>query len=132
MLFVILTLALEALSPAQASAPAQSASQPASSGTSVALASCPNPNASAKYVDGAPPNLPHGLTVAGSASVLVIIGSNGRVLRADMSRSSANAQIDQAVFDAAAHGKYSPKLVNCAPVKGKYLFQVDFKPDPQR
>jgi TonB family protein len=129
MLFVLLTLAIEAFSPAQAFEPAHTISTLGASAGSLAAA-CTKPNAEAAVTDPAQPKMPPGLTVKGSAIVAVTIAPNGSVAHASVSKSSGNARIDQAVLDAATHSKYSPKLVNCQPVEGKYLFRADFIPKP--
>ncbi len=37
--------------------------------------------------------------------------------------------IDQAALRAARQSTYSPKLVNCSPTTGDYIFRADFQPD---
>jgi hypothetical protein len=37
--------------------------------------------------------------------------------------------IDQAALRAARESNYSPKLVDCQPTQGDYLFRADFQPD---
>ncbi len=37
--------------------------------------------------------------------------------------------IDQAALRAARESTYSPKLVDCSPTTGDYLFRADFQPD---
>ncbi|MBV8433654.1 MAG: energy transducer TonB, partial [Candidatus Eremiobacteraeota bacterium] len=44
-------------------------------------------------------------------------------------KSTNNMAMDQAALRAARQSSYSPKLVNCQPVQGDYLFRVDFNPD---
>lgn len=126
MLFVILTLALEAFSPALAFAPPQSGAIPETAGTNLAAAACANPSVDATVTSPAMPKMPHGLNVKGSATMLVTIAPNGSVVSVLISKSSGNAAIDKAVADAAAQSKYSPKLVNCEPVQGTYLFYASF------
>jgi TonB family protein len=129
MIFALLTLALEAFSPALAFAPAQSVSTPALTGLAVVPAACANPNVEALVTKPAQPQMPHGLKAGGSAIVAVTIAPNGSVTRASVWESSGNAQIDRSVLDAARHSKYSPKLVDCKPVAGRYLFRASFEPD---
>ncbi len=129
MLFAILLLALEAFSPAMAFAPAQTiTSTPA---TASIASTCAKPNVDATVTSPAMPKMPHGLTVKGTATVLVTIAPNGSVKSASVSKTSGNAAIDNAVLDAARQSKYSPKLVNCQPVQGTYLFLAAFKPEGQ-
>jgi TonB family protein len=131
-LFTILTLALEAFSPALAFAPAGSNAAPASAGGGFVAAACTTPNVDAAVTYAAEPKMPHGVNVKGSpveAIVAVTVASNGHVTGAKVWKSSGNAEIDQAVLNAARQSKYSPKLVNCEPVQGTYLFRADFAPD---
>lgn len=128
-LFALLTLGLEAFSPAFAFAPSESGSMPGFAGARVAAAACTNPNVEARYIEGPAPNLPHGSNVKGSATAFVTIAPNGSVLRASIWKRSGNAQIDQSVLDAAKRGKYSPKLIDCKRVEGTYLFHADFAPN---
>ena len=74
--------------------------------------------------------LPHGLNVSGAAEVSVTIAPDGRVVKTSVVKSSGNATADNAVVTAARKSKYSPKIVNCAPVEGGYIFRADFKPGP--
>jgi TonB family protein len=129
MIFALLTLALEAFSPAVAFAPAQSASTPAVTGSAVAAAACAKPNVDALVTEPAEPQMPHGLKAGGLAIVAVTIAPNGSVTRLNLWKSSGNAQIDRSVINAAQHSKYSPKLVDCKAVAGSYLFRATFKPD---
>ncbi|MFY9718229.1 MAG: TonB family protein [Candidatus Cybelea sp.] len=131
MLFVILTLALEALSPALAFAPPQSGAAPETAGTNLVAADCATPHVNATVTSPAEPKMPQGLNAKGSAIALVTIAPNGSVMSAVISKSSGNAAIDKAVLDAARHSTYSPELVYCRPVEGQYLFRADFKPDNQ-
>jgi TonB family protein len=128
MLFVILTLVLEAFSPALAFAPAQTLAQ---SGTNAVAAACANPNVDATVTSPAEPKIPQGLNVEGSSEMQVTIAPNGSVEKVTIWKSSGYATIDRAVAQAAMHSKYSPKRVNCRPVAGTYLFRADFKPDGQ-
>jgi TonB family protein len=128
MIFILLTLALEAFSPVQAFAPAQSLSAQPAGGATVAAAACTHPNADALVTSPVQPAFPHGLTVQGTAVARVTIAANGSVAQVRISQSSGNAQLDRAVLDAARSSTYSPKLVNCKPVEGTYLFRAEFAP----
>jgi TonB family protein len=130
MLFVILTLALEAFSPALAFAPTQANSSSAAGAGSIAAA-CAKPDVDAAVISPAMPQKPQSLTVRESATMLVTIAPNGSVVSVLISKSSGNAAIDKAVAVAARQSKYSPKLVNCRPVQGTYLFYASFEPDKQ-
>ena len=128
-LFAILTLALEAFSPALAFAPVQSVGS-TSGNYANTVAACAHPNVDATVTSPAQPQLPHGANLKGSATATVTIAPNGSVAAASITKSSGNPQIDKAVLDAAKHSTYSPKLVNCKPMQGSYLFHADFAPSP--
>lgn len=129
MLFIITALALGTLTPALALAPSPgSAGVPAPS-TFVAAA-CADPNVDASVTNPAMPKIPHGLKAHGTTDVAVTIGPNGHVLRTSVLHSSGNATIDNAVVEAAAKSTYTPKVVNCAPVQGSYIFQAKVAPGP--
>jgi TonB family protein len=125
MIFVLLTLALEAFSPVLASAPATSVSAPAATGWAVAAA-CAKPNVDAKVIEPVEPQMPHGLKAGGSVILAVTIAPSGSVTGLSLRKSSGNAQIDRSVAEAALHSTYSPKLVDCKAVTGSYLFRADF------
>ncbi len=127
-LFIVATLALQAFSPALALAPgAQAGIDNASSGQNVASA-CADPNVEATVVNPTMPELPHGFKASGTVIIAVTISPSGHATNTKVQRSSGNATIDNAVVAAARSSTYSPKLVNCAPVEGHYLFRADFKP----
>lgn len=126
MLFLIATIALQALSPALA----LTAATPGVPGTPLMAATCAHPNAEATVTDPEPPMLPHGLKVSGNAEVSVTIAPDGHVLKTSLLKSSGNTTADNAVVGASRKSKYSPKIVNCTPVEGSYIFQADFKPGP--
>ena len=126
MLFLIATIALQALSPALALTPAT----PGVPGTPVIAATCAHPNVDATVTDPEAPILPHGLKVSGSVEVSVTIAPDGHVVKTSLLKSSGIKTADTAVVEAALKSKYSPKIVNCSPVEGGYIFQADFKPAP--
>jgi TonB family protein len=130
MLFAVLTLALQALSPALAVTPAAYAGSPsARDAASAVAAACAHPNSDALVVTAAPPLLPHGFKVTGYVTVAVTIAPSGRVVHTAILHSSGNTDIDNAVAAAARQSKYSPKIVNCTPVQGSYVFRADFAPN---
>jgi TonB family protein len=71
---------------------------------------------------------PHGLKLRGIADAVVTIAPSGHVSNVRVLHSSGNAAIDAAVVTAARHSTYRPKVTNCAPVEGSYIFHVEFKP----
>ena len=130
-LFLMLTLVLEAFSPVLAFAPAESNVAQSSGGPSLVAAACSKPNVEATVTLPAEPKVPHGTNLKGTASVImsVTISPSGNVVHVSIKKSSGNEQIDRAVAVAAEHSTYSPKLLNCKPVEGTYLFRADFQPN---
>jgi TonB family protein len=63
-----------------------------------------------------------------TALVRVTIGTNGTVLAASIYTSTGSADLDRAALRAARASTYAPKLVNCRPVTGTYIFRAEFKP----
>ena len=74
------------------------------------------------------PDEPRGVKINGTTIAVVIVASSGSVVRASIWKTSGNAQVDQSVLDAAKRGRYSPKLMDCRPVEGEYLFHPDYAP----
>jgi TonB family protein len=130
-IFILMTLALQVLSPAWALSPtAQAGAQGSPTAASTVAAACAHPNSDAQVVTPMEPALPHGLKLRGMVNVVVTIAPSGHVTNASVSHSSGNAAVDGAVVDAARHSTYSPKIVDCAPVQGRYVFHVEFAPSP--
>lgn len=130
MLFAIATLALQVLSPALGATP--TAVVPLGNGKTATLiaAACANSDVEASVKNPAMPMLPHGAKVRGSTDVVVTISPSGAVTKTSMLHSSGNAAVDAAVVKAARQSTYSPKIVNCAPVAGSYVFHAQFQPGP--
>lgn len=129
-LFIAVTLALQAFSPVVAATPASGSLTLAPESSRLLAATCAHPNADAKILTAAPPSLPHGLKASGKVNVLVTIAPTGHVTGTKVTRSSGNASIDNAVAEAARKSTYSPKVANCEPVEGQYVFQAQFAPSP--
>lgn len=125
-LFIAFALAVATFAPALALAPPD-ASRPAASAASLLAATCPHPNADALVVSAAMPNVPR-VNARTTVEVAVTIAPTGKPIGTSILRSSGNETIDRAVVEAALHSKYSPKLVNCAPVQGSYIFRADLVP----
>jgi len=87
---------------------------------------CPKPYADERYLGGPSPVLPRGVTFKGIVDVFVFIGLDGRPSRPTINHSSGNAQVDQAVVNAAMHSRYSQRIVGCAASDGGYLYSVTF------
>ena len=126
-IFIVTTLVLQAFAPALAlSADAQSSF--ASAPSAVLAAACAKPNVEATVTDPVAPVMPHGLHVSGNTVVDVTIDPNGHAIAAKFIHSSGVPAMDRAVVDAALKSTYSPKIVNCVPMQGSYLFRADFAP----
>jgi TonB family protein len=64
-----------------------------------------------------------------TVEVEVTVGPSGNLVGAKVYKSAGNMSIDQAALRAARASTYSPKLVDCQPTTGDYLFRADFTPD---
>lgn len=63
-----------------------------------------------------------------TALIDVLVNANGKVAQERIQQSSGNSALDQASIAAAYQTTYSPKVVDCKPVEGHYLFKVTFDP----
>lgn len=94
---------------------------------------CANPNVEATVTNPVQPDYPESARDLGlgpvSVEVEVTVGPSGNLVTASIFKSSNNMSIDQAALRAARQSTYSPKLVNCSPTTGNYLFRADFQPD---
>jgi TonB family protein len=61
--------------------------------------------------------------------VEVSVGPSGNLANATIYKSSNNMAMDQAALRAARQSSYAPKLVDCEPVQGDYLFTATFQAD---
>jgi TonB family protein len=127
MLFVLMTLAIQALFPSNVTA---ATLQPANYDVLASAGSCTKPSAEPKALDAAAPDLPKSQWPSHkvSAIVLVTVAPSGKATSARIYRSSGNAAVDHAVMTAAEKSTYSPKVENCVSVTGTYLFKADFAP----
>jgi bla regulator protein BlaR1 len=80
----------------------------------------------------AAPNIPESLAKAhpnGEVKLLVTVTKNGNASDVKILKSSGNADIDEAVVDAASHSTYKPEIRNCMAVSGgQYVFRTTFGP----
>jgi TonB family protein len=94
---------------------------------------CANPNVEATVTNAVQPDYPESARDLGlgavSVEVEVTVGPSGNLVTASVYKSSSNMSIDQAALRAARQSTYSPKLINCSPTTGNYLFRADFQPD---
>lgn len=92
-------------------------------------AACSIPNREATVTKVVRPEYPAGYGTRRRAVILVSIDAAGALVGSYVFRSSGIPAMDVAAREAARHSKYSPKLVNCAPVPGRYLFVAFFLTD---
>lgn len=100
---------------------------------SLAQATCAQPFREAMVTKAQQPAYPKSAKVPDSgvlSSVISItVDVTGRVVAGGIYKSSGNADVDNAALQAAYGSSYAPKLVNCKPVVGNYLFRADFDSD---
>ncbi len=94
---------------------------------------CANPNVEATVTSPVQPDYPESARDLGlgavSVEVEVTVGPSGNLVGAKVYKSSNNMSIDQSALRAARQSTYSPKLIDCAPTTGDYIFRADFQPD---
>jgi TonB family protein len=88
-----------------------------------------NREATVIHQAAADPDLARREDVYSVVLVEVTIGPKGDLVSAAIYTSSENAAVDRAAIVAAKQSTYAPKLVNCTPVTGDYLFRILFKPN---
>jgi TonB family protein len=89
---------------------------------------CDKPFRSVTMSSAVAPALPSGLNIPKPVAVLVdvLVGQDGSLRGATIAMSSGIAAVDQAVVRAALASTYAPKLVNCEPTQGDFLYRADF------
>jgi TonB family protein len=94
---------------------------------------CRNPYQDATVIRPAPPVYPDSARELGlgivSAKVIVTLSPTGSVIGIKIAQSTGNMALDHAALVAARQSTYSPKIVNCEPVAGDYMFRVTFDPE---
>lgn len=75
-----------------------------------------------------PPAAVGRVTRAAQVTVRIDVDPDGDVTNAIVLRSSGNVDLDETALNAARGSVYAPKVVNCEPITGKYLFRVTFDP----
>ncbi len=92
--------------------------------------SCPNPNVNATTTNPVQPDYPESARDLGlgpvTVQIEVTLAASGNLISASVYKSANNMALDQAALRAARQTTYSPKLVDCKPVTGTYLFTADF------
>lgn len=80
-----------------------------------------------------PPDYPESAREAGlgqvTAEIRVYITPQGKVAALRVFNSTGNGDLDQAAIRSAAESTYLPRVKNCKPVFGLYLFKVTFDPN---
>lgn len=94
---------------------------------------CKTPYQDATAPNQVPPDYPEAARSLGLGPVTVLvqvtISATGSLQSAKIYQSSNNMSIDQSALSAARQSSYSPKIVNCKPVEGTYLFRAQFDPN---
>jgi TonB family protein len=89
---------------------------------------CANPNREASVTNAMDPGDVPGLKAPVTVLVEVTIGPAGNLVNAMVYKSGGNIDVDRAAIRAARQSTYAPKLVNCFPTTGDYLFRGEFVP----
>ena len=93
---------------------------------------CTNPNGEVSVLKAVRPDDPIVARDLGlqpvTVDVLVTVSATGRVTAAKVVTSSKNIDIDRVAMRVARLSEYTPKHVDCKPVRGEYLYRVYFGP----
>lgn len=92
---------------------------------------CATPNQEASVTDAVAPDYPDSARGLGyglvSVLVEVTLDAKGSLTEAKIAQSSGNAALDASALQAARESTYAPKIVNCEPAAGTYIFRADFQ-----
>ncbi|HEY5348819.1 MAG TPA: TonB family protein [Candidatus Lustribacter sp.] len=114
-------------------APVGGVAAPVALEPATAAPACAHPNADASVTAVVPPDYPDSVRDLGlgpvSVLVAVTIGSDGALLRATIAQSSNNFALDQSALRSARESTYAPRIADCVPAVGTYLFHADFDPN---
>jgi TonB family protein len=95
---------------------------------------CRQPFADAGIINAMAPDYPDSARYfkLGPVTVLaeVTVGPDGKPQDVSIYKSSGNGAIDREALRAAQASTYSPKVINCKPVIGQFLFRAEFNPGP--
>jgi len=93
--------------------------------------SCANPNQDASVSEAVAPDYPDSARDLGYAAVSVLVqvtlDAKGTLVDAKIARSSGIAAFDQSALRAARESTYAPRIANCQPAAGTYIFRADFQ-----
>lgn len=97
-------------------------------GGTARVVSCDTPYRDVSMVNAVTPGLPAQTRISRTVTVAVdvLVSQDGSLRGATVSMSSGDAAIDQAVVRAALASTYAPRLVNCEPTQGDYVFRAQF------
>lgn len=99
----------------------------------LAVQTAPPCNRDATVTTQVAPDYPERARGAGlgvsKVSIRVYLSPKGTVAALRVFNSSGNVDLDQAAIRAAAQSTYSPRVKNCKPAFGLYLFRVTFNPN---
>lgn len=76
------------------------------------------------YVDL--PEIPALQSVSGTTLVRIDLTAKGTLAGEALFATSGNMWLDRAALDSPKTARFTPEMVNCAPVGGSYLYEVDF------
>jgi TonB family protein len=91
------------------------------------------PTTEATVISATEPVFPIGMAnmLNGPVTVLamVTVAVDGSPKAESIIKSSGFKTVDDAVLRAARASTYKPKMFNCEPVQGTYLFRIDYQPN---
>ena len=94
---------------------------------------CANPNVEATVTNAVQPDYPESAKDLGLGAVTVevevTVGPSGNLVGRRFTRARATWRSIRRRCARRANRRYSPKLVDCSPTTGDYLFRADFQPD---
>lgn len=92
---------------------------------------CSNPNQDASVTDPVAPEYPDSARDMGYGSVSVLVqvtlDARGSLVDAKIAQSSGNGAFDRSALRAARESTYAPRIANCQPAAGTYIFRADFQ-----
>lgn len=104
--------------------------KPPSDLLAVDSARCSQPNHEATAIKAVSPEYPPGYgNLDRTAVVIIEVAPTGALAESHIFRSSGIAAMDEAALQSARQSTYSPKIVNCTAISGRYIFVARFAPD---
>jgi TonB family protein len=93
--------------------------------------SCAQPNKDVSVVTAATPpptEYQSEVTSPTLVAVAVTVDADGSVIGASIYKSSGNEKLDKAALIAARSSSFSPRVVDCSPMRSNYLIRIHFAP----